>query len=165
MNEYYNYQLKLYYILKMYFERLFMILDVIMQYMTDLKIFSLNTRKYDLTSGGGKILTTFINDINSSYNSVSSDLSGIIYTLNTAPNNTISDVDYQNINIIISNAINTYTDLTNQLIQFDTQNGSKLSDINNQCSDLTAKGIQYNNIFPNLDINNIPTNCGAIIDT
>jgi hypothetical protein len=154
MNELYNYQLKLYTILKMYFERIFLLLDTFSQYTTDIILFKLSNLKYNLSYQGTQ-LTPFIQNINTKYNNIyTTDISGAVTMFKNIKKNegdNYENADYEQVLIKLKLATDNYTDLKRVLLNFDKNNSSKLLEIDQTCRDLTYKKISYKTIFPFLE--------------
>lgn len=153
INQLYNYQLKLYIIIKMYFERIFIILDTFSKYITDIKLFKLSNMKYSLSFNETQ-LTSFINNINEEYRNIySSEIENAVIKLNNIKRESgylYQNADYQEVNDLINSAKNKYIILTRRLKDFDAQNRDKILEIDELCQELTDENIKYTSIFPHL---------------
>jgi hypothetical protein len=155
VNQLYYYQLKLYTILKIYFERIFLILDTLTVYVTDITLYSLHSLKNQI-SYNGKQLTIFINYNISEYESIyNNDILSAVASLNKLKkkeqSTDIRDQDYIDFVSKVNNAKDRYTPLYNALIEFDTNNRLKLPQIDSMCTKLQEKKIKYSGIFPLLE--------------
>ena len=155
VNQLYNYQLKLYNMLKMYFERIFLILDTISKYTTDMKLLHLSNKKYELTNGTEQ-LTTFINSINKDYNDIYTDnITNAVKNLKdikAQAGASYSNADYTSVDNSINLAISDYEELIEKLKSFDEKNRRKLNSIDTICKTLTENNIKYTSIFPFLEV-------------
>ena len=151
MNLLYNYQLKLYTILKMYFERIFLILDTFTQYTTDIKLYNLTIKKNNLRLNGDQ-LDPFINNIliiyNNIYDNELTEATTAFKTIKKNGGNNYHTEDYSEVINKCNDAYNKYDKLIKDIEDFDKENESKLNDIDTICLDLKNRDINYNSIFP-----------------
>ena len=147
MNQLYNHQLKLYTILQMYFERIFLLLDNFATYTTDIILWELSNMRYGLSYQGTQ-LTPFINMINSDYNRIYSNEIESVTTIFSKLNTTGTIEEYNKAISDINSATNKYKELTKTITLFDDENTVKLLQIDNLCETLKVKKVSYRTIFP-----------------
>jgi hypothetical protein len=151
MNQLYNYQLKLYTILKMYFERIFLVLDTLATYTTDITLFSLSNLKNGLSYKGEQLTPFIYSRIQQYKNIYNGDITTAASKLKSIKDSTgdkYDNADYDEVLKYTSSAKDKYTELINALIAFDRENRTKLLEIDTRCKELTDHNIKYTSIFP-----------------
>ncbi len=157
MNQLYNYQMKLFTILKLYFERIFLILDTISRYVVDITLFRISNMRYSLDYQGVKLSSFITTTINQYKNIYDTDITDAVTQLKNikeqaGSNYNDNNIDYDPVIEAALSAKEKYKTLTNLLIAFDESNRDKLLEIDNNCRELTNKNINYKSIFPFLEI-------------
>jgi hypothetical protein len=155
MNQLYNYQLKLFTILKIYFERIFLILDTLSYYITDITLYSLHKLKSNLAYKGEQLTSFIDNNIRQYENIYDGDITSALADLKKikgkAPSTDTRDEDYINFVSNINKAKDKYKELSEAILQFDKLNMGKLAEIDTICNQLQTKNIKYTSIFPFLE--------------
>lgn len=155
VNQLYNYQMKLYNILKMYFERIFLILDTLSTYIQDIKLFGLSNKKYNLTSGQEQLSTFIVSRTKEYENIYNGDITDAINNIKKIKKDSGANYDNANYDVVnnsINSAMQKYDELIDKLVRFDNENRTKLLDIDKECKILTDNNISYVSIFPFLKL-------------
>jgi vacuolar-type H+-ATPase subunit I/STV1 len=155
----YNYQQKLYTIIQTYVERLFLVLDVVINYSKDIRVYNLYKLSNQLTSNNNgnngttnRQLNTFIVAVATEYSNINSDINNAYDAFNKTKANNGNNYNiydnYDKSKELIDSAISRYNELSKDLDQFQTANDSKLQQIDDMI-EAVSNNVDITRVFPN----------------
>jgi hypothetical protein len=155
----YNYQQKLYTIIQTYVERLFLVIDVVINYSKDIRVYNLYKLSNQLTSNNNgnngttnRQLNTFIVSVATEYSNINSDINNAYDAFNKTKANNGNNYNiydnYDKSKELIDSAISRYNELSKDLDQFQTANDSKLQQIDDMI-EAVSNYVDITRVFPN----------------